>query len=557
MSTTRRTFLARAAAAAVVAPAGLTAACSASATKHSGGAGSSGTSDTVVIGKTDGGTTFPRNYNVFGPAISKAPDAEMIYESLTRVDYSDNAKVKPWLAKSMTFDSTGQTLTVALRDDVTFSDGTKMTADDVVFSLGIPLGDPTFNSAGTTYDHVAKVDDSTVTIHWPTPAYSQLDQLASLFLPIVPKHIWDGKDLKTWTNPDPIGTGGFTLERFAPQQITLAARNDYWGGKFAVKHVKVIATTGNTLTAQLIRGDVDWALAAWGSAPQVYVAKDPVHHLYQKYATGGAYSMFFNVAKAPFDNVHLRRALAMTIPRTDIVATLQRPGTEAGPTGLVDALYSKEILPQYRGKVQQVDADGARQELAQSGYQVVNGNLVKDGKTYSPKLSFNTDYGWGPYADIMIRSWQKVLGLTVAPAGAPSANLYQEQQTGAFDLTISTTGGAGMSGVYSALSSKAYLPLGQKAATNYGRWKDAATDAAIHDLQSSNDPTVTQKASETLQQIVAEQVPYSPIYASYWFVPINASHWTNWPTPEKFSYVPFPGMPADTTLTLLNLKPAA
>ena len=553
MYTTRRAFL-QAAAAAVVLPAGLTA-CSAGA--RSGAQGGAQGTDTLVIGKTDGGTTFIRNYNVFGPALEKAPDAELIYEALTRVDYSDGAKVKPWLAQSMSFDPTGTTLTVKLREDVKFSDGRPMTADDVVFSLGIPLSDPTFNMGGTTYDHVAKVDASTVTVHWPTPAFSELDQLASAFVPIVPQHLWAGQDLKSWTNPDPVGTGGYTLERFAPQQITLAARTDYWGGQFAVKHVKVIPTNGNTLRAQLLRGDVDWALAAWGNADQEYIAKDPAHHLYQKYATGGAYAMFFNVAQAPFDDVHLRRALAMTIPRTEIVATLQRPGTEAGPTGLVDAIYGKEILPQYRGKVQQIDAAGALQELSLSGYQVKDGKLVKDGKSYTPKLSFNQDYGWGPYADIMIRSWQKVLGIQVTSVGAPGANLYVQQQTGAFDMTINTTGGAGLAGVYSALGSQAYRPLGQKAATNFGRWKDPATDAAVADLLSSNDPAVVQKASGTLQQIVAEQVPYSPIYASYWFVPINSLHWTGWPTPANFSFVPFPGLSADTTLTLLNLKQAA
>ncbi|HTJ67597.1 MAG TPA: ABC transporter substrate-binding protein [Actinospica sp.] len=550
MPSTRRAFLVRAGAVAAVTPFGL-AACSAGTKSAAGGTGS------LVFGKTDGGTTFVRNFNVFGPAINKAPNPEMIYESLARIDYSDGAAVKPWLAKSLSFDTAGTTLTVVLRDDVTFSDGTKMTADDVVFSMEIPLQDPTFNMAGTTYDRVAKVDDSTVTVHWSEPAFSELNQLASIYAPVVPKHLWASQDLKSWTNPNPIGTGLYTLERFASQQVTLAARTDYWGGQTAVSQLKIIPTSGDALEEQLLRADVDWALAAWPNAQTAYVAPDPTHHLFQKYATGGAYAMFFNTAQAPFDNVHLRRALAMTIPRTEIVTTLGRPGTEAGPTGLVDQIYSKEILPQYRGKVQQVDGAGAMKELALSGFTVQGGKLVKDGKTYSPKLSYNTDYGWDPYANMMIRSWQKLLGITVAAAGAPGANLLQQQQTGDFDLTISTTGGAGVAGVYSELSSKAYLPIGQKASGNYGRWKDAATDAAVATLQSSNDATAIQDAADTLETIVAEQVPYSPIYESYWFVLINAKHWSGWPTPANFTYVPFLGMGPDSTMTLLNLKKAA
>ncbi|MEV0778472.1 ABC transporter substrate-binding protein [Streptomyces sp. NPDC050433] len=550
---TRRVFLAQTAAAALAIPLGASA-C----TAGTGGTGAGGKgTQALVFGKTDGGTTFVRNYNMFGPATQKSPNAEMIYEPLARIDYSDGAKVKPWLARSLEFDEAGTTLTVKLRDDVTFSDGRPMTADDVVLSLGIPLTSPEFNTGGTTYERVEKKDATTVTVHWKEPAFSEMGQLASIMVPVVPKHIWAGKDLKSWSNPDPVGTGPFTLKRFASQQVTLGARDDYWGGKFELKELKIIPTSGDAVRAQLLRGEVDWALIAWNGAEKEYEAKDPKNHLYQKYATGGTYALFFNTGKSPFDNVHLRRALAMTIPRKDIVTTLERPGTEAGPTGLVDEVFGDAILPEYRHKVQPVDAAGAQKELALSGFKVQGGKLVKDGKSYAPKLSFNQDYGWDPYANIMIRSWQKHLGITVKPAGAPSANLFEQQQAGDFDLTINFTIGAGIGGIYSALSGRAHRPLGEKAATNFGRWKDPATDAALGKLLGSNDPKVTKSAGDELQKTLAEQVPYSPIYNSYWFIAINASHWEGWPTSENFDHVPFPGLGPDTTLTLLDLKRTA
>ncbi|MFF2846571.1 ABC transporter substrate-binding protein [Streptomyces sp. NPDC058001] len=550
---TRRTLVRAAVAAVAVSLAASSCTAGTGTTGNSGGGGA----DTLVFGKTDGGTTFVRNYNVFGPAAQKAPSAEMIYEPLARVDYGDGAKVKPWLAKSMTFDRAGTTLTVKLRDDVTFSDGKKMTADDVEFSLGIPLSDPSFNLGGVTYDKVAKVDEATVTVHFPKPAFSELGQLGSVTMPIVPKHIWARQNLKTWTNPDPVGTGALALSKFSAQQVTLTARDDYWGGELPMKRVKIIPSGPDAVRAQLLRGDIDWALSAWSGAEKEYVAKDPRHHLYQRYATGGAYALFYNTAKAPFDNVHLRRALAMTIPRSDIVATLERPGTEAGPTGLVDEIYEDQLLPEYRGKVQKVDRAAAKAELAKSGFTVQGGKLVKDGKSWSPTLSFNQDYGWDAYANIVIKSWESVLGVKVKPVGAPGANLFEAQQNGEFDLTINTTAGAGAPGVYSALSSRALRPLGQKAATNFGRWKDAETDAAVEKLIGSNDPKALEDASHTMQRIVAQKVPYSPIYNSYWFIAINSKHWTGWPTPENFHAVPFPGLGPDTTLTLLGLKPAA
>ncbi|GAA4781819.1 ABC transporter substrate-binding protein [Microbacterium gilvum] len=514
-------------------------------------------SDTIVFGKSDGGTTYVRNYNVLGPATEKAPNAELIYEPLARIDYSAGAVVEPWLAESLQFDDSGTVLTIDLRTDVTFSDGEAMDADDVVFSLSLPLERPELNLAGVTYSAVEKVDGDTVEVWFDSPSFAALNQFSSSSLPVVPEHIWADQDLMTWTNPDPVGTGPFTVESFAAQQVTLKARDDYWGGELPMTYFKILATNAETVKAQLLRGDVDWAPASWAGAEEEFVAESPETNLYQLYATGGAYSMIYNTAQAPFDDPDLRRALALSIPRSDITATLNRPGTEAGPTGLVDQIYGDWIAPEYRGLVQEVDAEGAVAALEASGYEVVDGALVKDGQTFAPRLSFNQDFGWNAYADIMINSWKEVLGLSVTPAGAPGATLYDQQKTGDFDLTIATTGGAGVYGVYSFLDSRYVEPIGTAAATNVGRWDDPETDEVLAAMTRAADETKMRELGERMQRIVVEEVPFSPLYNSYWFVDVNASNWTGWPTPEDFDAVPFPSLGPDTIRTLLSLKPAS
>ncbi|MGF6824377.1 peptide/nickel transport system substrate-binding protein [Microbacterium sp. ZKA21] len=522
-----------------------------------GTAASSARTDTIVFGKSDGGTTYVRNYNVLGPATEKAPNSELIYEPLARVDYSDGALVKPWLAESLDFDDSGTTLTIGLRDDVTFSDGDPFDADDAAYSLSLPLENPALNLAGVTYTSVEKIDDLTVAVIFDSPSFAALNQFASSSLPMVPKHIWEEQDLTTWTNPEPIGTGPFTLDAFAAQQVTLKARDGYWGGEMPMTYFKILATNGETVKAQLLRGDVDWAPTGWPGAEDEFVAKNPETNLYQLYATGGAYSMMYNTAQAPFDDANLRKALALSIPRSDITATLNRPGTEAGPTGLVDEIYEEWIAPEYRGVVQEVDEDAAKAALAASGYEVVDGALVKDGQTYTPRLSFNQDFGWNAYADIMINSWQKVLGITVAPAGAPGATLYDQQKTGEFDLTIATTGGAGVYGVYSFLDSRYAEPIGTSAATNIGRWNDPETDEILTGMTQASDVETMKSLALEMQKIVVDEVPFTPLYNSYWFVDVNASNWSGWPTPEDFTAVPFPSLGPDTVLTLLSLEPAS
>ncbi|MGW7684121.1 ABC transporter substrate-binding protein [Kribbella sp. NPDC054772] len=530
----------------------LVAGCSGPAAKPAGGGAAAGAS--IVYAKTDGGTTFVRNYNVMGPATDKAPNMELVYEPLMRVDYSDGGVVKPWLAESWSFGEQGELLTIKLRDDVTWSDGQKFTADDVAYSLGLPIEKPDFSIAGITYKSVAKTDEHTIQVRFAEPSYATLNQFANILLPMVPKHIWSGQNLNTWTNPDPVGTGPFTLKEFKPQQITLQARADYWGGKLPMSTYKIIPTSADALKAQLLKGDIDWASASWPNGEKEYVAKDPDKHLYQLYSNGGAMSVLFNTGKAPFNDEHVRRALALTIDRTAVVTTLQRPGTEAGPTGLSEQLFADWLDPAYKGKVQKVDPDAAKAELAKGGWTVDNGALVKDGKRYQPSILFNSDWGWGNYADILINTWKKTLGLQVKSAGQPSAGYYDKQNLGQFDLVAASTGGSGVYGVYRFLSSQYLTPIGKSATLNQGRWNDPQTDAIVAAMQRTDDVEQLNTLGRQLQKIVVDKVPFSPIYNNFYFVDINATRWTGWPAPDNFEHIPFVGMGPDTILTMLKLQ---
>jgi peptide/nickel transport system substrate-binding protein len=530
----------------------LTSACAGGSPSGEGTAG--GRDDTMIYGKTDGGTTFVHNYNVVGPAVDKAPNMELVYEPLMRVDYSNGAVVEPWLAESWEFDDAGTTLTVHLRDGVTFSDGEPFTADDAVFSLNLPIEQPEFSIAGVTYEKAEKVDDLTFTVTFAAPSFATVKQFANILLPMVPEHVWRDQDLNTWTNPEPIGTGPFTLAEFKPQQVTLTARDDYWGGELPMSTYKIIPTSADAAKAQLLRGDIDIAQGSWANGEQEYTAKDPEHNLYQLYPNGGAMSAMFNAGKPPFDDVHVRRALAMTVDRTAITTTLQRPGTESGPTGLNATVYADWINPELADPWP-VDAEAAKAELADGGWTVEDGALVKDGESYRPTILFNNDWAWGSYADIMINGWRDSLGIEVEPAGQPTAGYYDAMNLGDFDITAASTGGAGVYGVYSFLDSDFVVPVGESATLNQGRWSNAEADEIIAAMESTDDEAELKELGLRMQELVVDEVPFSPLYDNFYFVEINAKRWSGWPTPDNFDHIPFVGMGPDLILTLLDLEP--
>lgn len=129
----------------------------------SGGSGTSGSAGgtTLVIDTTFNLKTADpgREFETTGGIVDKA-----LYETLLTFKGSDVTKPLPGLASSYEESSDSRTLTLHLRAGAKFSDGSAVTADDVVYSLQRVIdikGNPSFLLDGVT---VAKTDDSTVTL---------------------------------------------------------------------------------------------------------------------------------------------------------------------------------------------------------------------------------------------------------------------------------------------------------------------------------------------------------------------------------------------------------
>jgi len=160
---------------------------------------------------------------------------------LVRVDRTTD-QLEPWLAESWTTSPDGKTYTLKLRSGVAFSDGTPLTADDVVFSFKA-LHDPKTDSplasgaevAGKPVD-VTAVDSSTVLVRFPEAFAPGLRVLCTV--PILPKHklqaaLDAGTFAKVWgpgTAPgDLTSLGPFVLAEHVPGQRMVFNRNPrYW-----------------------------------------------------------------------------------------------------------------------------------------------------------------------------------------------------------------------------------------------------------------------------------------------------------------------------------------
>ncbi|OUC95722.1 ABC transporter substrate-binding protein [Streptosporangium minutum] len=531
--------------------------------QQTSGNAAGGTSDSISL-RINNATTYSRNFNIYSPSTDIAPQISLIYEPLVRRNVLDGGKLEPWLAESWEWSDGDKTVTLKLRTDVKFSDGTPMTSKDVAFTLNISLEHPELNTGGQTYVSAEATDDHTVVVKWKKPAQLDFYRFAlgvTGFAPrIVPEHIWKDKDLKTWTNPDPIGTGVGKLTQFTPQQFTLETRADYWGGQFPMKTIKIVATGGDDQTkARLLKGDIDYATISWPNGEQEYTARNPKTNVYKTFHTGGEESLLFNLAKEPFSDVNVRKALAMSVERSSLLKLAPTGQEPANACGLEPQVYAEFMAPEC--KPQALDVEGAKKALADGGWTVEGGRLAKDGKTYPLSVKVVQEYAnWMAYGKGMQDQWKTNLGLDVKVTAIPEENYDPQLNEGDYDMALYWTGNS--NGLYSVfadqLDAGKYKPIGKDAQyQNQSRWKDESTTPLLDKLRETvGDPAAQKEAGYQLQKIVLDQVPFSPMFTADWFVEMNQARWVGWPETGKTDHVPHSGIGPDIVMTLKGLKPA-
>ena len=150
--------------------------------------------------------------------------AAKIYQGL--FVYGFDLKAVPCLAESWKMSADGLTYTFKLRRGVSWHDGRPFTAADVIFSYRDMLIQ-THSRARTTMATVANYaapDDHTVVIKLKqkfAPFINALD------LPIMPKHLYEGKDFRTNpANQTPIGTGPFKFAEWRRGEYVRLVRNE-------------------------------------------------------------------------------------------------------------------------------------------------------------------------------------------------------------------------------------------------------------------------------------------------------------------------------------------
>ncbi len=170
----------------------------------------------------------------------------------TLVKYTADLTFENDLATDYSLSPDGLTWTFLIRDDAFFTDGEKVTASDVAFTL--ETAKVAQGSVDLTYmESAAAQDDTTVVVTLSKPTSIFLNTLASVG--IVPEHAY-GEDYGT----NPVGSGPYRFVEWKPQeQLLFTANEDYYGIVPAIKNVTVVFMSEDAALAAVQAGEVDVA----------------------------------------------------------------------------------------------------------------------------------------------------------------------------------------------------------------------------------------------------------------------------------------------------------
>lgn len=332
-----------------------------------GGGDDSGTSDsgradrltlTAIIGPTSYDIGQGAEYG------NRSPFFQAVFDTLLQKNGA--GEIEPWLATDWEYNEDNTVLTLTLRDDVEFTDGTPLDAEAVVASLE-RFRDGTAPQAATLAGkEFAATDATTVTITQPAPDPSLVNLLSIAPGLIQAPSTFDDPDSVT----EPIGSGPYVLDTAATVTGTTyvyTANPDYWNPdvvKYDNLTINVIEDPTATLNA-LKAGEANGAkIVNNDTIPEIEASGWTIESNELDFQGLLLFDRAGTMAPELAD-VNVRKAINMAFDREALLEALQAgygtvteqvfPTTSVGYDEALDSTY-------------EYDPEGAKELLAEAGY---------------------------------------------------------------------------------------------------------------------------------------------------------------------------------------------
>jgi peptide/nickel transport system substrate-binding protein len=370
-------------------------------------------SGTLVVGITEASGNFnPLYYS----ATYDGYVVDMVFQQL--IDRNFEGEFEPVIAESWEYSNDDKTITYKMRDDVVFSDGEPLTADDVVFTFKV-LADPSYTGRYGSYvkdmegyqDYydgkteefkgVVALDEHTVQFNF---VEALRVNLANTAFPIIPEHYYGAEFAYNNTAPveaitgEPMGSGPYVVDAFQEKEYVSLVRNENFAGEgYMVKDIILKFVDMTTDIVELTTGNVD-LLAGVIEPDKIAQAREAGKEM-NTYPRSGYGYIKTNNEWGPTADVAVRQALYYAFNREEFVNSYFKDeetgeilaGTQSHPFSQVSWALDDEVKAELNDY--DFDLEKAKSILDEAGWTVnADGFREKDGKLLELNIAAMPDH---------------------------------------------------------------------------------------------------------------------------------------------------------------------
>jgi len=440
-----------------------------------------------------------------------------IFEGL--LDYDPDAfELRPFLAESYEVSDDGLEIYFRIRDNVHFSDGHPITADDVIFTYET-IKNPRVDAASTAnyykdVERVVKISDLEVKFIMKKVYFKSLEFVCLRDAGILPKHIYEFDDPEEFNKrvSNPVGSGPYVFEKWdVGRELVLRRNENYWGRKPKLKKIVYKFITNDTAAVQSLRsGQIDYMRPLPEQFAQLSGDKEftkDIRCLSYWHPGVGYFWMGWNQDRPFFKDRRVRLAMTHLVNRETICKYLLKVPEAKIPTGPF-YIFGPQNDPNI--KPWPYEPEKAKELLDEAGWVDTNGDGIRDKNGLPFRFRYMIGSGIPLHEQIakLLKDEAAKVGIDVIPDPFEWSVFIQRVQDREFDAVNMAWGGGLAGDPYQVWHSS---QIGNRG-SNYVGFNNPKADAIIEEARQTLDPDKRNKLYHQLHRIIHEEQPYTFVY---------------------------------------------
>jgi peptide/nickel transport system substrate-binding protein len=460
--------------------------------------------------------------------------SSLIFNGL--VKYDKNLKLTGDLAESWEVSPDGLAIIFKLRRGVKWQDGKDFTAEDVMFGYQTIINPNTRTAYGGDFKEVKEavvLDPHTFRVTYKRAFAPGLTSWGSLV--VLPKHLLQGQDINTAPfSRKPVGIGPYRLKEWKTgEKIVLEANPGYFEGRPNLDgFVYRIIPDPATMFLELKAGGIDYM----GLTPTQYTRQTETYKMHRdfrkfKYLAFAYTYLGYNLKDWKFQDVRVRQAISHAIDKEEIIEGVQLGlGLIATGPYKPDTLWYNPNVPKYP-----YDPERAKKLLTEAGWkrEGKNGLLQKDGKPFEFTILTNQGNEARAKCAEIIQRRLSAVGIQIkirTVEWAAFINDFIDKKN--FEAVILGWTLGQDPDIYDIWHSSKVGPK----ELNFISYKNKEVDDLLEKGRYTFDQNVRKACYDRIQEILAQEQPYTFLYVPYALPVISARFRGVEPAPAGIGY---------------------